>query len=385
MTKPHEMDAGFGSPQRYHDDYSGISIGELTAAWRQKLKLLLIAPILVGLVTYGITLLIPPTYTATTTIMPPVQSQGGAAAALASLGALGSLAGTVTGSGSQTERYAALLSSANVRDSLIDRFKLMEVYKSTYRVDARRDLAANVNISVGKKDGLIALSVSDQSPVRAADIANQHVIELRRITSALALTEAQQRRVFFEGHLQEGQDKLLRAQQALQSSGFTPGALKAEPRAAAESYARLKAEVTAAEVRLQVISTTLADSAPEVQQARRNLAALQNKLADAERSVASPSNDSDYISKYRNYKYHETLYELYARQFELARVEESKDGMLFQVIDAATPPERRSSPKRVLTAATATIAAGLMLAVWVAVRSLGGTGPSKLTPKTGLQ
>ena len=140
--------------------------------------------------------------------------------------------------------------------------------------------------------------------------------ELRRLTSELALTEAQQRRAFFEGELKQTQIKLTEAQQILQSSGFNPGALKAEPKAAAEGYATLKAQATAAEVKLQTMRRSLADSAPELQQQTTLLGALRAQLLKLEGATSGAKNDSDYISRYREYKYQETLFELFSKQFE---------------------------------------------------------------------
>ena len=141
------------------------------------------------------------------------------------------------------DQYVALMQSTTVCDRIVDQFKLMEVYDAKFRVDARKALASNVHFNVGKKDGLITVEVDDKSPQRAAEMANRLIDELRRMTDTIAVSEAQQRRKFFEQQLRQTQDKLVQAQQALQASGFTQGALKSEPRSAAEGYARLKAEV----------------------------------------------------------------------------------------------------------------------------------------------
>jgi len=349
------------------DDDEGMTLGEMVAALRERLILLTVGPLVVGALALGITSLIAPTFTAVTTFMPPQQSQSGAAAALAALGPLASLAGGAGGASHTGDRYVALMQSVTVSDRLIERFKLMEVYESKFRVDARKALSSSVRISLGKKDGLIKVEVDDTSPQRAADIANRYVDELRHVTSGLAVTEAQQRRMFFEQQLQQSRERLVQAQQALQASGFNPGALKAEPRAAAEGYARLKAEVTAAEVRLQVTRSSLTDSAPEVRQQQTTLTALREQLARTEQAAA-PAGGPDYIGRYRDFKYQETLFDLYARQFELARVDESREGTLIQVLDPATPPERKSKPKRALTAANTALAAALVLVAWVLLR-----------------
>jgi uncharacterized protein involved in exopolysaccharide biosynthesis len=245
-----------------------------------------------------------------------------------------------------------------VSDRIIDQFKLMAVYDVKYRVDARKVLAKSMHISLGKKDGLMTLDFEDESPQRAADIANHYVDELRRLMSTLAITEAQQRRAFFEKHLQQSRDQLAKAQQALEGSGFSPGALKAEPKAAAEAYVRLKAEATAAEMRLGLLRTIHADESPEVRQQLSLVRSLQDQLVRSEGSTTT-SNSPDYIGRYREYKYQEALFDLYARQFELARSDESREGTLIQVVDLATPPERKTKPKRVLSAV-----AGALVAVF---------------------
>jgi capsule polysaccharide export protein KpsE/RkpR len=195
-------------------------------------------------------------------------------------------------------------------------------------------------------------------------MANAFVDELRKLSATLAITEAQQRREFFEAQLGRTRDRLTAAQVALQSSGFGAGALKAEPRAAAEAYARLRAEATAAEVRLQGLRGSLVDGAPEIVQQLALLSALRAQLARAE-AVNENQGGTDYIGKYREFKYQETLFELFARQYELARVDEAREGSLFQVIDAALPPQKKSRPRRALTAVAATIFAGALLVAWV--------------------
>lgn len=349
------------------DDDEGIDLLDLALPMLQHWKLLVAGPLLAGIVALGITYLIKPTYTSRTVFLPPQQQQSAAASAIASLGALSGLAGAAAGIKSPADQYVALLQSTTVADRLIDEFKLMQVYDEEYRVEARKELAQNVRISLGKKDGLISVEVDDEEPKRAAEMANRHVDELRRLTSQLALTEAQQRRVFFESQLKKTRDDLTQAQQHLQASGFNPGALKAEPKAAAEGYARLKAEVTAAEVRLQTLRRNLSETTPEVQQAQTMLGALRAQLGKAE-ATTDLTGGPDYISKFREFKYQETLFELFARQYELARLDESREGALIQVVDVAKPAERKSRPKRAITAVATTLGALLLLAAFVVTR-----------------
>lgn len=330
-------------------------------------KTILGGAVLAGLITLGATYLVPETFTARTVILPPQQQQSAAASALASLGTLAGLAGPGLNIKSPADQYVALLGSATVSDRIVDRFDLLKVYDAKYRTVARKILHERVRIQLGKRDGLISIEVDDHSPQRAAAIANQLVEELRRLTNDLALTEAQQRRLFFEALLQQSRDRLAQAQAALQRSGVDIGALRAEPRAAAEGYARLQAEVTAAEVRLQALRRSLADSAPEVQQQQAALSALRGQLSRLE-APSQRAPDADYVTRYREYKYHETLFELFSKQYEAARVDESRDGALVQVVDRAAVPELKSRPKRAATALSSTLVAGMLLALWVIFR-----------------
>lgn len=344
-----------------------ISLLDLALVAADHLRLLVLGPLAVGVTALGISFLVAPTFTAKTLIMPPQQQQSAAVAALQNLGALAGAAGAAAGVKSPSDQYVALLQSTTVEDRLIERFKLMDVYEEKYRSEARKELEKNTRISAGKKDNLITIEVDDRDPQRAADLANAYVEELKRLTDRLALTEAQQRRQFFEKQLAQTKNRLVRAQQALQGTGFNEGAMRAEPKAAAESFAKLRAEVTAAEVRVQAMRGYLTETAPEYRQAQNALLALRAQLSRMEGSDAV-AEKGDYVSRFREFKYQETLFDLLVRQLEAARLDESREGAVIQVVDLAAPPERKSKPRRAMVAVVATLAAGFALLLWVFVR-----------------
>jgi uncharacterized protein involved in exopolysaccharide biosynthesis len=343
-----------------------ISLLDLALVVAENLRLLILGPLAVGLAALGYAFTIEPTFTAKVVMLPPQQQQSAAASALQSLGALGGLAGAA-GIKSPADQYVALMQTATVEDRLIERFKLMDVYEAKFKADARKALEQNTRISAGKKDGLLTIEFDDKSPQRAAEVANAYVEELRRLTSSLAMTEAQQRRAFFEKQLGQTKDKLTAAQRALQAAGINEGAIRAEPRAAAEVYAKLQAEITAGEVRLQTMRGYLTETAPDFQQAQNQLTALRGQLARRE-AVNTSGAQGDYVDRFREFKYQETLFDLFARQYEVARIDESREGAVIQVVDTAMPPERKSKPKRAIMAVVATLAAGFALLLWVFVR-----------------
>ena len=318
----------------------------------------------------GYSFLIPPTYTAKTQFLPPQQQQSSATSLLSSLGGLGGLAGVVGGLKNPADQYLAYMKSVTLQDSLIERFKLMARYEAKTKFDARLALTGSVK-AVSGKDGLISVEVDDKDPQFAADLANAHVEELGKLLSKLATTEAQQRRLFFEKQLAQAKDKLIQSEIELKATGVSGSVLKSSPASALAAVAGLQAGVTAQEVKLGAMRGYLAETAPEFKQALNELANLKSQLAKQEKDTPANSNmtaQGDYVSKYREFKYNETLFELFAKQFELAKVDESREGAVIQILDAAQPPERKSKPKKALIAIIATLAAGFSLLLFVFIR-----------------
>ena len=348
-----------------------IGFSEIASALQYRWLLIAASSIIFGIVAVAASYLIPPSFTARTSFFPPQQQQGGVSSALASLGALAGAAGAAGGLRNIGDQYLVLVQSMTVADRMIDRFDLMKVYDEKLRVDAQFGLARNTRVNLGKKDSLISLEVDDHDPKRAADLANAYVEELRALTARLALTEAQQRRVFFEGQLSKARDQLTQAQSALQGSGVTASAIKAEPKATAEGFAKLKAEATAAAVRLQVLQRSMAADSFEVQQQSATVAALQAELSKLGRADAG-GDQTGYIGAYREFKYREALFELLARQYESAKVDESRDCGQLQLVDTAKIPERKSKPKRSLLL-LAGLGIGFMLScLWVMRQHFAG-------------
>ena len=356
------------APALQTGDDEEISLLDLLQTVVENLRLLVLGPLAVGLAALGVSFFITPTFTATTKFLPPQQQQSAAAAMLQSLGALGGIAGAATGLKNPNDQYVSFLQSRSLQDALIERFGLTQRYGAEYPEDARIALSESARVSSGK-DGLITVAVDDPDPAFAAELANAHVQELTLLLGRLAVTEAQQRRLFFEKQLKDTKDRLTQAEQALRSSGVSVSSLKANPQAAVEGLAQLQAAITAQEVKVATMRSYLTENAPDFRQALTELNALRAQLRKAEAAQPSPpAGDSDYVAKYRDFKYNETLFELFAKQYELARVDESREGAVIQVVDLAQPPSRKSKPKKATIAVLATLASGFVLLLFVFVR-----------------
>lgn len=367
MTEKNQPDVDAQLPAENDDE---ISLLDLLQVVVENLRLLVLVPLTAGLLALGITFAIAPTFTATTKFLPPQQQQSAAASVLQSLGALGGLAGAASGIKNPNDQFVAFMQSNTVEDALIKRFNLTERYDSEFNSDARGELEEASRISSGK-DGLITVQVDDKSPAFAAELANAYVEELGVLLNRLAVTEAQQRRVFFEKQLEQAKDGLAQAELALQATGINSSALKANPEVAVAAVAQLQAQIAAQQIKLASMRGYLTESAPDFKQAQTELAALRGQLSKAEKSSTEPpgSGDANYIARYRDFMYFQTLFDLFAKQFEIAKIDESREGAVIQVVDIALPPERKSKPKKALIAVLTTLAVGFALLLFVFVRS----------------
>jgi len=312
--------------------------------------------------------LIPPVYVARTRILPPDSDNASSSAQLLSqLGGAG-FPGALLGKKSMNDLYAGLLQSRTVLDRMVDRFHLTEVYKVKYREDARSRLQAALLIANDRKSGVISIGVADRDRKRAALMANALVEELKRLTQELALTEASQRRLFFEEKLKEAKETMVRSEEAMKGFQEETGAIemKEQAKAIIESVAKLRAEIASKQVQLKVIRTYSMPQNPDLQKTEEELRGMREQLGRLEgrggtnpavllSSGNVPAAGTGYVRKMRDLKYSETLFELLAKQYEVAKMDESRSGAPIQVIDKALEPEKKDRPKRAKTVAIASV------------------------------
>ncbi len=354
------------------DQEAEISLIDLAITFGEEKKTILkIAGVAAGLALV-VSLLMTPMFTAKTVMMPPQQQQSGAASALASLGALAGLAGGAAGIKSPDEMYVAFLQSEGLQNALIEKLGLKDRLKAETMQDARIELKDIVKVVSDKKSGLITIEADDKEPGFAAKLANAHVEELRNLMGRLAVTDAQQRRVFYEEQIRKTQEELANAEaqfrNAKAESGMQVTAVMAETgvRATAELYAQIASK----EVQLQAMGRFATQQNPEVQRVAGELSALRAQLTKMERGTGgteqtSPTQQAA-VKAYRDIKAREAMMGVLIAQYESARVDEAKEGPLIQQVDVASVPELKSKPKRVLMVVVAALA-GLFVGVLFAL------------------
>lgn len=311
---------------------------------------------------------LPQEYTATVTILPP-QGNPSMSSMLASQlsgmgGAMSGVASSVLGMKNINDMYVSMLKSRSVEDAVIQRYGLQSEYRKKYLGDTRKALEKHTRIDGSTKDGLIRLNFTDRDPNRAAEVANGYVDQFKGLSQHLAITEASQRRVIFENQLEKTKVDLENADEALKKTQLSTGMVQVDGQARAmiDSAARLRAQIVAKEVQIEAMRSYAGDENPALTQAQTELDGLRaqfNKLVGSKGGSSDdvfipkgevPQAGLEYVRRLRDVKYYEAIFEVLAKQLELAKLDEAREGAFIQVVDPAVAPEQKSFPKRGLFA-----------------------------------
>jgi tyrosine-protein kinase Etk/Wzc len=366
-----------------------INLLDLLIALGQEKWTLIVVTFLAAITGVVVSLITPATYVSRTSIMPSQQS-GGGGGGLASLGSLAGLAGMgalsnmAAGIKSSDEMFIALMRSQSVQSALIQQFQLKERYGARNTEEARQALNLNVAILANKKSGMLFIDAQDKDPEFAAQLANAQVKELNVILSRLAVTEAQQRRAYYEQQIIKTQTKIpqleLEYKEAQKSSGLEVASLLSEA-------GTLPGQIAAKELQLQVLSRFATPQNPDLKRLAVEISALRAQMARYELSKTDPktselskpgqvseSTKTNFVQKatqaYNTLKIQEALLDGYVKQLELAKVDEAKEGPAVQVVDEARAPEMRAKPERKKLVLAYTVTGLIIAFVLAALRAL---------------
>jgi tyrosine-protein kinase Etk/Wzc len=336
-----------------------------------------------GLLGMVIAFVLPPTYTARATFIPPANSSEGASLLASQLGALTGMGSSFGAAKDPGAIYVGILSSRTVADQIIAQFNLESVYKRDKLSQTEKALAAHVKV-MENKDGMIAVTVDDHDPKRAADMTNALLQALMKQNDRLALTEASQRRVFFEQQLIKEKNALADAEVALTETEEKTGMIHPTVQAQLQIEAIAQTRTQIANVEIQLASLGQGETAdnPTVVRLNTQLSSLRSQLSHLEgagggtgdvvmpAASKTPALQEEYVRKERDVKFHEALFDLLLREYENAKLDEARNAPMIQIVDQAVVPDTKSGPQRKLVVAFFALLGLLSAALAVSARAL---------------
>jgi uncharacterized protein involved in exopolysaccharide biosynthesis len=354
-------------PNQSNDDYDyEINLLDLFIVLLKHKKLILSITIIVAILSVVISLIITPIYEAKTTLMPPQGTESSLSSAFAQKAA--AAIGVGLPIKNPSEIYVDLIKSNFVVDRIIKEFNLKSLYKAKNMDIARKDVLKNLDVNVDPKTGIITIGYKDKNPIRSANIANAFVKTLSDFNNHLAITKAAIDRKFFENELKKAYFNLLKAEKNVEAFQKKTGVIELteQTKAAIGSIANLKAQIAIKEAQIASMGTYATSANPDYQKAQAALSSLGSQLNALESANSSsaitpvgkvPSIYGTYANVMGELGFRKAVYEMLSKLYEESAIKEAKGASLIQVIDKATPPEIKISPKRAIIVIVSTFAA----------------------------
>ena len=330
--------------------------------------------------------LIPKQYESSVSIMPlgSLSSSESMLAALASPGQAAT-AGSWVGIWGSGALFVDLFRSRTIQDRVVDKLNLQNVYLSRYKQDARKRLNSRTEAYQDRKSGVISLTVTDENPQRAHDIAQAYVEELNRLVSEVSTSSARRKRIFVEQRLTTVKGNLEDAEKqfgAFASKHTTPD-ISQQTKTMVESEGQLQGQLIASESELQSLEQIYTSSNVRVRSLQARVDELKRQLQKMQGTNGAVISDAtqsglvypsirdlpllgvEWADLYRRLKIQETVYELLSQQCELARIEEAKEIPTVNVVDPANVPEKKSFPPRLMIILSLTLLTVVGAALWI--------------------
>ncbi len=328
-----------------------------------KRKFVLAAALLAALISAFVSLMLPKWFTASTSVFPPepksaispyAQIIQNLQAPLLGPTAIGARPGTI---------YIDIIKSRSLGEKIIDEFDLKHLYGTPLMEDALDVLHSHTYFSL-LENGLLKISFEHPDPEGAAAIANRFVELLDEFTRQYNISRASKTREFIESQLQIHERELRKAEEALKKfqEDYRAVDLDEQTRSAIEIVADLTGRAITLEIELKILRHYAVPTSEEYKRKKLDYDEVVQQLAkfkvDSTRSNSDlvrtffpaldkvPETSLNFARRLRDVKVGEKVYEMLVKEHEQARIEEARDTPTVQVLDAATPPELRSRPRR---------------------------------------
>lgn len=325
-------------------------------------KLLIINLLFIGIVTTGITFLIPEKFKSDATIM--IQEDDNMGLLNSVMSGAGSLLGGALfgGGGTSLDKMFGYLESRKMFLDVIEKYKLIEYYGfseykrektlKAFRDDAKFDLTQN---------GLIEISMVHESPDTAREIVNYFISALDKLNKEYTSSHATSYREFIERRYMKNLEEMKNAELGFREfqEKYKVYVIPEQLQVAFEIIAGLEGELAKLELEADLLKLSQGENSPNVKLAKQQAVLLKKKINDitsgkhtTDESIISysfeniPELQIEYLRLYREIEIQNKLLEFTLPMYEQAVMEEQKDVPTIVVLDSPLVPELKDSPKK---------------------------------------
>ncbi len=325
-------------------------------------KFLIINLLIIGIITTGITFLIPEKYKADATIM--IQDDDNMGLLNSVMSSAGSLLGGALfgGGGSSLDKMFGYLESRKTFLNVVEKYKLIDYYGYTkykrektlkaFRDDAKFDLTQN---------GLIEISMIHESPDTARKIVNYFISALDTLNKEYASAHATSYRKFIEQRYLKNLEEMKNAEIKFKEfqKKYKIYAIPEQLQVAFEVIAGLEGELAKKELEVDFLKISQGENSPSLESAQQQVGLLKKKINNITSGKANtnesiiyysfkniPELQMNYIRLFREIEIQTKLLEFTLPMYEQAVMEELKDVPTIIILDSPLTPEMKDSPKK---------------------------------------
>ena len=175
------------------------------------------------------------------------------------------------------EVYLDILRSHAVQDKLIDQYNLKAHYRTGSLEGAEFTLFSRTGMFAAK-EGMLWVTVQDEDPKMAADLANGYFTQLSQLNAHLGITAAGQLRRYYEGEMAKERDQLAQAEADLVKNQEKTGVIQPSVQATAALGAEeaIRAQLRGREIELQGVLQGATQQSPQVVRLNAEIAGLRS-------------------------------------------------------------------------------------------------------------
>jgi uncharacterized protein involved in exopolysaccharide biosynthesis len=331
---------------------------------------------------------LPNVYTAKATMLIQTSSSSSLAAALSSSG-LASLAGLNASAGNTNGALAEVLATSNsTLDALNAKFNFAERNKARKPKtkdekpplisDIRESIKKNLSAKLDAKTNLFVVSYTDIDPAFAKEVVDEVVRLLSERFAVLGGNKALEQKALLEKKLAEVDTAVKNLEAQVKAFQNKYGVIQVEALATEQItiLARLRSELIMKEMEIANYQKISNINDPVMTQLKNERDGILAKIKEIETGVGSgsrvmpsqkelPTIAFEYARLQRDLAVQTEVFKMLTQQYELAKLNASGQEPVFQILEMAEVPDKKSGPSRGMICIVATLAA-FFLAILVA-------------------
>ena len=293
------------------------------------------------------------------------------------LSGIAGLAGIGTGGNTNGQLLVALATSNKTLDTLSEKLDLLKRYKvkNNSKSDIRKIIKGKLIAAFDSKTNILSISFKDWDPIFAQTVVNTTVDILSSRFESLGGSKEVVRRDLLEKKLMEVKSSIDQLEAGVKNFQAKYGVTNVEALATEQVtvLARMRSELILKDLAVENYKKISSIDDPMLERLQNERESILAKIRELENGKGVSSQDRvmpsqkelpsiafEYAKLQRDMLVQAEVYKLLTQQYELAKLNAAGQEPVFQVIELAEAPDKKSGPSRGMICMVSVVAAFFM-------------------------